>query len=94
MNDERLKRIIRTEVRNALLKEDLSRGIPDFALSQAANAAVEDLKQHLKNHIIQTSGDPVQQRQKFAAANAVLKELETDLVKCMEEKLLKFMRMT
>lgn len=93
MNDKSLRRLIRSEVKS-VLKEDYARGIPDFALSQAANAAIEELKRHLKNNIIQTCTDPVQQRQKFSAANAVLDEMESELKEYMEEKLLKFMRMT
>lgn len=91
MNDKALRELIKSEVKS-VLKEDYARGIPDFALSQAAQAATEDLKRHLKNHIIQTCSDPVQQRNKFAVANSVLRELELELKEHMEEKLLKFMR--
>ena len=74
------------------LKEDYARGIPDFALSEVADEASEGLKRHLRNYILLTSPDPVKQRQMFAAANVVLKELKTELKEKMEEKMLQFMR--
>jgi hypothetical protein len=88
---EVLKQVIATEVKS-VLKEDYARGIPDFALSQVASDASEGLKRHLRRHISQMSSDPAKQRQMLAAANSVLRELETEMKDLLEEKLLKFAR--
>lgn len=93
MKESDLRRIISEEVNN-LLKEDYARGIPDFALSQVASKACDDLMQHLKRHVSQVSQDPVKQRQMLQSANVVLQDLEVEMKELLEDKLLKFMRST
>ena len=88
---EALKKVIASEVKT-VLKEDYARGIPDFAISQVAADATEGLKRHLRKHISQMASDPAKQRQMLAAANAVLRETETEMKELLEDKLLKFVR--
>ena len=91
MKNRLLKRVVAREVA-AVLKEDLARGIPDFALSEVASDASEGLKRHLKKYIQLNSSDPVKQRQMYVAANQVLRDLEKDMKDLMEDKLQAFLR--
>lgn len=86
-----LERVVAREVAS-VLKEDLARGIPDFALSEVASDASEGLRRHLRRYIQLSAPDPVKQRQMNVAANQVLKELEKEVKELMEEKLQAFMR--
>lgn len=91
MKKDLLKKVVAHEVAS-LLKEDLARGIPDFALSEVASDASEGLKRHLRKYIQLNASDPVKQRQMFVAANQVLRDLEKDMKELMEEKLQAFLR--
>jgi hypothetical protein len=88
-----LRRLVVEEIRT-VLAEDYARGIPDFALSQVASDAAEGLKRHLKRHIQITASDSVRQREMLAAANEVLEEIEEDIKKVLEDKMLQFIRST
>lgn len=88
-----LRRLVANEVRT-VLSEDYARGIPDFALSQVSSDAVEGLKRHLKRHIQQVASDPARQRVMLAAANEVLEDLDVEIKKLLEDKLLSFIRRT
>ena len=91
MNLGKLKKIISEEVKSAL-KEDYGRGIPDFALEEAASDAAEGLRRSIKFHITQTATDPVKQRQMLQAANVVIKEAQKEIKEILEEKLSDFFR--
>ena len=92
-NEHAVRRMIAEEVRR-VLKEDYARGITDFALSDVAQKASSGLLQHIKKHIPLVAPDPVKQREMLASANIVLQELEAEMKELMEDKLLKFMRMS
>ena len=77
---------------NRSLNEDYARGIPDFALSQIASDAAEDLKAHIRRHIQQVTRDPADQRKMFGAANITIEELEAEIKTLLEDKLSKFIR--
>lgn len=90
-DEEILRQTVKKQVRKSL-REDYARGIPDFALSDIASEAAEGVKRHLRRYIQTTAPDPVKQRQMFAAASQVLRDLEKDLKAKMEDKLLEFIR--
>lgn len=91
------KQLLETAVKQQLkrvLSEDYARGIPDFALSQVASDAAENLKRHLKRHIQTVSQDPAKQRQMHVAAAQVLRDLESEMKDLLEDKLMQFIRLT
>lgn len=87
---DNLRQIVREEVE--MLNEDYARGIPDFVLVQIARDASESMRQYLVRHIDQTTVNPSDRRQKSAAANVVLQELEIQIKELMEDKLSQYLR--
>jgi hypothetical protein len=88
-----LKKVIASEVKS-VLKEDYARGIPDWALSDAVNAASNELRRYLLLSINQTSSNSGMKRDRIVAANEVLRKLEKDMKDLLEDKLMEFMRST
>lgn len=86
------RKIAHLRLPDGILKEDIARGIPDYALQEAAAEATECLKRHIRNHINQTATDPAKQRQMLSAANTVLVETEKEVKELLEVKLAKYMR--
>lgn len=85
-----LRRLIREEIE--ILSEDYARGIPDFVLVQISRDAAETMRQYLVRHINQTTVNPEDRRQKSAAANITLQELEIQMKELMEDKLSQYLR--
>lgn len=84
----KLKNSIRKTIR-----EDLARGIPDYAFTRPVENAVDllisSLIDCLKLHINQTAKDPFIRNKRYAAANKIAASLRNDreFVKTLEEKL-------
>ena len=76
-----------------MIREELSRGIPDFALHNIAEktveAAAEDLLKSLILNANQTATDPFIRNRRYAAANLVISQLKRDreFTKTIEDKL-------
>jgi hypothetical protein len=76
-----------------VIKEELARGIPDYAFTRPVENAVEllinDLIKCLFTHINQTATDPAIRNKRYAAANRVAASLRRDreFTKFIEEKL-------
>ena len=76
-----------------LVREDLARGIPDYAFTRPVENAVDqlvtDLVRVLIVHVNQTSSDPVTRNRRYAAANRVAAALKKDreFIRMLEEKL-------
>ena len=76
-----------------LIREELARGIPDYAFSRVAdeltNECADELLRVLSAHINQTSPDSIVRTKKFALANKICSALRRDreFAKDIEEKL-------
>jgi hypothetical protein len=76
-----------------VIKEELARGIPDYAfvrpVENAVDLLVNDLIKCLITHINQTSSDASTRNRRYAAANRVAAALRRDreFTKAIEDKL-------
>jgi hypothetical protein len=84
VNDKQIRKVI---------KEELARGIPDYAfvrpVENAVDLLVNDLIKCLVAHINQTSRDPQARNARYAAANRIAAALRRDreFTKVIEDKL-------
>jgi hypothetical protein len=90
-NEDAVRSLIVKEIKK-ILREDYARGIPDFALEEAAVDAVEGLRRSIKAHIQQVVTDSSKQRQMLTAANVIMKEAQAEIKAVLEEKLSDFFR--
>lgn len=76
-----------------IVREDLARGIPDYAFTRPVENAVDqlvtDLVRVLIVHVNQTSSDPFVRNKRYAAANRVAAALKKDreFIRMLEDKL-------
>ncbi len=76
-----------------MIREELSRGIPDFALHNIAENVVEQAAEGLLKTLVvnanQTATDPMIRNRRYATANMVVSKLKRDreFVKLIEERL-------
>ena len=90
-----LRDIIRHELdRKTKLREDLGRGIPDFAVVEIARETVEATKRRLVVHINQMAQDPKRRRELTQEAAVTLKDLEAEIAELLREKLGLYIRNT
>ena len=88
----KIKKIDSKELKR-LIREELSRGIPDFALHNIAEDLVEQAADNLLKTLIvnanQTATDTSIRNRRYAAANAVTTRLKRDreFTKLVEDKL-------
>jgi hypothetical protein len=90
-----LRDIIRHELESKKkLREDLGRGIPDFAVTEIARETVEATKRRIIVHINQTAQDPKRRRELTAEAALTLRELEEEIAELLRTKLGLYIRNT
>lgn len=83
---------LKNSIRKAI-REDLARGIPDYAfvrpVENAVDSLISSLIDCLKVHINQTAKDPFVRNEKYAAANRIAAALRNDreFTKMIEDKL-------
>lgn len=83
---------LKNDIRKAI-REDLARGIPDYAFTRPVDNAVDllisSLIDCLKVHINQTAKDPFIRNKRYAAANRIAASLRNDreFIKILEDKL-------
>lgn len=74
------------------LREDLARGIPDFAFQEVAKDASDGMKRHVQRYINLVSSDAKSRNKMTASANVMLRKLEEDLRVKLEEKFQDFLK--
>lgn len=77
-----------------IVREEYLRGIPEYVLNDLTKRYVDQVRAMLARHIESTCRDPIQTREKIAAANDVLKDLEVAVNQALEDKLWSFMQRT
>jgi hypothetical protein len=84
---------IKTSELRKSIREDLARGIPDYAFTRPVENAVDqlvnDLIRILVVHVNQTSSDSSTRNRRYAAANRVAAALRKDreFIRVLEDKL-------
>lgn len=89
MDEIKLRRIVAEQVRSILREGP---GIPGYAASQVAAETRESIKSYLMLHMQMTNQGPGHMRDRLAAANAVLDELESEVHDVIENKLRIYMQ--
>ena len=80
-------------LRDQRLDEEILTGIPDFKIEEAVDTCMKLLTQHVESHILRDkSHDPVERSQAINNAHESLKELRTELLEKVQEKLFGFTR--
>lgn len=74
------------------LREDLARGIPDFAFQEVAKDASDGMKRHLQRYILLVTSDAKTRNKMTASANVMLRKLEEELREKLEEKFQDFLK--
>ena len=75
------------------VREEYLRGVPEFALRQATEKYVEEIRRQIFRFILANkSHTEVDQRQAIAAANEVLVQLEEKANDLLEDQLYQFIR--
>jgi len=77
-----------------IIREEFMRGVPEFMVRQASIDCIEVLRQHIQKFIGLRAQNPTQAREMLQSANEVLKELEVEMNRLIEDKLWKFLNTT
>jgi hypothetical protein len=75
-----------------LVREEILRGIPEFAVRDAARRYADTIRQHVKRHITMTVKSPVDLQEMLDASNQVIHELELEATELANNKLYQFMQ--
>jgi selenocysteine lyase/cysteine desulfurase len=76
-----------------VIDENYDLGVPDFALREAVDRFVDDVREHVKKFIlVHKSDNVIQQRESLEAANEVLEVLREEAVDLLNDKLWMFTR--
>lgn len=76
-----------------MIREEYLRGVPEFALRQATEKYVEEIRQHVFKYILMNkSANGPDQRAAIAAANEVMEQLEEKANYLLEDQLWNFIR--
>ena len=75
---------LRVYIRNIM--EDM-RGVPEFVLREATRKFIDEIKQHIKKHVLMTSNSSAIEREAFEDLNDKMNELEKEVNQLMEESL-------
>jgi len=90
-----LRDIIRRELEiKDRLREDLGRGIPDFAVLEIAKETTESCRRRLVTHINQMASDSKRRRELTAEARETLDEIEEAVAEILREKLSLYIKTT
>lgn len=86
------KRVNVDDIRQ-IVREELLRGVPEFALRTATKKYVEELRRMIVRYVlVHKSGSSIERREALAAANEVLEQLEEKANDLVEEELWLFIR--
>lgn len=91
-NKDEMRKLIIEEPKKKVVREDLARGIPDFAFQEAARDSAEGLRRHIQRYILLNAKDPKTQRQMISSAVIMLKEVEDEIRQMLEDKMQDFLR--
>jgi hypothetical protein len=76
-----------------IIREEFMRGIPDFALKQATEEFVDEIRRNMKRYILTNkSSNKQEQKHAFHAAEESLKSLEKKVNDLLDEHLYMFIR--
>lgn len=84
-----LKKITVKELRR-LVREEYTRGIPDFVTTNAASNCTEEMKRHLVRYVQQKAADPRTQRELLGRANSSLDDMEKEIKEVIEKHMMAF----
>lgn len=86
-------RLTVTELR-ATIREELLRGVPDFALREAANKFIRELKSLMVKYVNTSPGDstPVDRADALRAIDLTLGNLELEIHELLEDRIYGFLQ--
>jgi hypothetical protein len=73
-----------------VVKEELGRGMPEFAMDAIANSCSEQTMRHFIKYAQENTSDPVAQRKMLEKAKSVVKSLEEEIKEVIKRKAVEF----
>jgi DUF438 domain-containing protein len=74
-----------------IIKEELAKGMPEFAMDAIASSCAEQTKGHLVKYVQGKSKDAVAQREMLDKANRVLDALEEEMKEVIKKRVIEFL---
>lgn len=77
-----------------IVHEEYLRGVPEFVLQEASGKFVDEIRKHIKKHIMLVKRNPADVREAMDSANDVLNDLEQEVNELLEQKIWQFIQST
>lgn len=77
-----------------MIREELLRGVPDFALREATSNFAREIKQNIVKYVNFSAGDstPVDRAEKMRAIDETIAELESEMHELLQDKIYMFLQ--